>query len=252
MKDLYHRFNVCRSDADASLMIWTEMMLLLMFCNKCRLVNDYKTRFNLPPYKIRYEKLEQMWEHLLIKHGLSIPRSPKDLQDAKRSFTDLLRERKDECFSPLRYILHNGKTTDVTNIFNYLRESLPLMKTHTEALSYFYKKMPHGEKPIYLYHAILYLLHLERLDAKEEIPVIDGILSELKPGDIVAMAEEHDRSKVGFLDDVFDKHTNKNSGKTSLDFALEGAKVANEDIRFLNPLYRKFYIDFDQVASGCH
>jgi len=250
MRTLYNKWTSKRANVAEATIIWVEMFRLLVLSRKCRVVSDYKTRFNLPPYKIKIEKLEPMWRQLLLQHRINVRPSPKDVPHAKRDLVQLMKKKEDEAFDDLRYILTYGNNKDIDHIFDAIIEAIPLIKKQVQALAFFWKKMTHAEKPIYLYHALLLALKFDEFDTTEHLNLLTSP-GELTLEFIIAKTVEH--GEKDFPDYVYDKHTTKNAdAKTSLDFATEGALVKDEEMKFLNPLYRSMYIDFKKIQTGVH
>jgi hypothetical protein len=108
------------------------------------------------------------------------------------------------------------------------------------ALEKFFKRMTHKEEPIYLYHAVLLLIRRNQIDWAAKAPIIDTPIA-----DVEKLYTDHiGGGKMEMDDYVLDLHTK--SGKRSNHglekFALEGAYVENENVRFLNQEYREMYI----------
>ena len=248
MKTLYDKWILHRANIARATVIWVEMFRLLVLSRKCRVVSDYKTRFNLPPYKIKVEKLEPMWRQLLLQHKINVCRPAKDVFQAKSLLVKLMKKKDDDTFEHLRYILTYGNNKDINQIFEAIIKEIPLIQKQVKALQFFWKKMTHAEKPIYIYHALLLALKFDEFDVTEHLNIL-ATPSDLTLDFILAKAVEHGEND--FPDYVYDKHTTKNAdGKTSLDFAIEGAFVIDEEIKFLNPLYRSMYIDFKKIQTG--
>ena len=121
--------------------------------------------------------------------------------------------------------------------YEFVRESIA-------ALEWFFKKMTHREKPIYLYHAILLLVRRHQIDWKAKSPSIDTPMAEVE-----SLYAHHLAGRKRPMDDyVLDLHTHrgKRSGNCLENFAMEGAYVENENIDFLRPEYREIYVMLKQ------
>lgn len=108
------------------------------------------------------------------------------------------------------------------------------------ALEFFFRKMGHREKPIYLYHAALLLIRRNEIDWKSEAPGIDTSRDHVE-----RLYREHlAGGKMPVDDYILDLHTH--GGKRADDcletFALEGAFIENENVDFLRPDYREIYV----------
>jgi hypothetical protein len=99
-------------------------------------------------------------------------------------------------------------------------------KKEIQILHFFYKKMTHKEKTLYLYHALLYFI----LDIKS---------SKMESSSLPKMSFDKDEKINIELDEfVYDKHTKSNK-KNNYDFALEGSWIFQEEI--IDPMYRIVY-----------
>ncbi|MFN2127473.1 MAG: hypothetical protein ACK2TU_06400, partial [Anaerolineales bacterium] len=108
------------------------------------------------------------------------------------------------------------------------------------ALEEFYKRMTHKEKPIYLYHAVLLIVRRKEIDWTSTPPAIDTNMT-----DINRLYSEHLKDGRMKIDDyIMDLHTRggKKVDNCLENFALEGARVKNENKKFLNKDYREIYI----------
>lgn len=249
MKALHDRWKNVRSDRALSCIVWVEMFTVLTNARKCRIVSDYKTRYNLPPYKMALDRLDALHGRLLSKYGVGDPEVT-----TLETFRSLLNQGADDCFVYVRNVLRNGKAKDLTMTLGIWTATLdairsPVLKDAARSLKAFHQMMSHAEKPIYLYHAILIALFQTRYN-----PQSDADLPSAATDDSAAMAEalanrtaQHDGA---FPEYVYDRHTTENvSKKNSLDFALEGAFVTDEDKRFLNETYRAMYVDFKRLQN---
>lgn len=123
----------------------------------------------------------------------------------------------------------------------------PLVTTSFDVLRTWMKEMTHGEKFIYGYQAILLVLFRDGL----------GDLTLPTPSSRITMDEVDNSYKAHILqevdltvpDYVVDKHTAAGRKKKAnvVDFAAEGAKVANKAMAFVNPDLEAMY-DLFKVA----
>jgi hypothetical protein len=101
-----------------------------------------------------------------------------------------------------------------------------------QSLRFFHKQMTHREQPIYLYHAVLLIVHAGACDtAIEDTGVgvdVEQLLSD-------------PRLTVELPDFCRDIHTGARD-KDRVTFAEEGALVVDEDRRFMNPVSRQMYV----------
>jgi hypothetical protein len=117
--------------------------------------------------------------------------------------------------------------------YEFIRETV-------SALEFFFKKMGHREKSIYLYHAILLLIRRHEIDWSAELPRIDT-----SKADVEKLYRNHLAGGIMPMDDyILDLHTHggKRGANCLENFALEGAYIKNENINFLCPDYREIYV----------
>ena len=118
------------------------------------------------------------------------------------------------------------------------------------ALQWFYERMNHREKPIYLYHAVLLMVRRNEIDWQLKVPAIDTPMDEVDN-----LYEDHLRNGRMEMDGyVMDLHTRKMKWSPGCleRFAREGAYVKNEDVRFVNPEYREIYLLLKQELDRYH
>ena len=155
-----------------------------------------------------------------------------------------LLKKNEDCFFYLRYLMSVPRKEvhlwkDLLSVF-----TVKEIKSQAEALHYFYTKMTHAEKPIYLYHAMLLCLHEKSFDVKDVIDRDNTITNEN-----VALIKTSVSTFNGKFDDyVYDMHTSGNRKKKDrITFATEGALIPNECTTYLNTMYRSMYIDFKKL-----
>ena len=108
----------------------------------------------------------------------------------------------------------------------------------TRALAFFYKTLKHKEHYLYLYHAMALIIY------EDQIRKIDQNIDELIHIDVEKVYEDHMKTESNIeLDSfVFDRHTGATTSRS--DFALEGARVANECQELYIDKYRQMYNEF--------
>ena len=117
------------------------------------------------------------------------------------------------------------------------------------ALHNFYRKMTHKEKPIYLLHAFLLIVRRNEIDWESVPPGVDTPID-----DIEKLYNDHVRNVKLKIDRfVMDMHTRggKRIANRLENFALEGAYVKNENVKFLNPDYRGVYVELKKELDRC-
>jgi hypothetical protein len=241
MLHLYKEWMACRTDIEKSTGVWVQMFTILCKSRKCRLISDYKSVYDLHPSP---DKNSVLYRTLLQECGLTevVHYDLKGVTDVKRIeeiVRKLLKAKDEKSFAVLGFIFPpaNGKTDHLWQMIANSCSS-GTCRIQIDALQYFYKKMTHAERPIYMYHAILICLKEKELDYS--VPHYRRDIEIVSVEDVRALAEAHDGVFDGY---VLDRHTNRNYGKkNSATFATEGAFVVDEDTRFLKPEYRDFYI----------
>jgi hypothetical protein len=216
-KELYNNWQQNRTKEKSKKYLF-QMYKLLVNSKKNRLISDLRTVYNLPEYYDKdFELLE--FKHKILHENFNIDclyNKPHDFE----KFKEKLENKNIDCFADLSYLLKDNK--NIKKIWKYL---LTKNNEQIEALYYFYRKMTHKEKYLYLYHSILLLIY-NPVNNKLEIPKINLKVKKQK-----------------FDDFVNDIHTG-NKDKTVVDFALEGAIVINEDKRFFIEKFRTMYVEF--------
>lgn len=206
------------------------MYNILIHSKKTRFISDIKSVFLLPFMDDKDISNEQIKHHndlinLYIK-GIQIV--DFDENTAKEEFTIGLHTKNlNQTFLALGSLLRKNsnlrkeRCRNVWKILNDISNNESMKMLH-----FFYKKMTHREKTIYLYHAIL--LHL----------------FDIKTNNISSYEEKMNFDSVKIPNNlqldyyVFDKHTLHHQ-KTNYHFALEGSWIFEEII--FNPIYRLIY-----------
>ena len=237
--------------ADRDPSVWLEMYTLLCRSRKCRLVSDAKTRWNLPPYKAKLPRLDQLHRVLLEKNGIPFCDDDREQSTAVADLGTALREHDwDGTFNVLRRLLRQahaprGMEKDIWGVIASAAEMrderlVPVVG----ALRYFHGKLKHAERPIYMYHAILLIRHAPSLDyaSQMDATVPESLEHWRRQGSRLTL-----KSFPGF---VIDRHTTLARGESSVVFAEVGAWIPNEDKRFLNEEHRRLYHAFKVLQEN--
>lgn len=265
--ELYQRWVESR-DGALSRKLLVDMYLYLTSQKMIRLISDLKSVFILPPY---YVKSRQMDDFRQIHRSIealypAVYANQTDVGDVDWDLTDFSANIR-PCIKGIVYNLEVGsdhafywisrlcdlEKEDGTSKYRYLqlvwsvlyhfidrhREN-ELVRDTISALEFFFKKMGHQEKPIYLYHAMLLLIRRFEIHWKSKNTGIDTPI-----GEVERLYRDHLAGGKMLMDDyILDLHTH--GGKRGDDclenFALEGAYIENENDAFLRREYREIYI----------
>jgi hypothetical protein len=257
MKSLHEEF--CRTRSHD---VWLRMYALLCQGRKCRVVSDVKTRWNLPPYKGSVARLDELHRKLLAENGISPVENPPGTIEA---FQARLSARSYEVFDVLRVLLRSDRPGPLEGLSEpRTRARCALEKSIWEAierecsavnealspvvsaLCYFYKKMHHAERPIYIYHAVLLVLNADALDYEAPSPDIASPNLNLETW----RKEGAGVTLESFPDFVIDRHTTLARNQSPVVFAEVGAWIPNEDKRFLNEEHRRLYHAFKVLQEN--
>lgn len=226
------------------------LYLLILEAEKCRLVSDYRTVFNLAPHYLpapHHDALVATHRAMLRAHAPALyALQYEQFVDgmsattlAARALEHALAGRDEALFWCGRLVEHRHAAQGTAALWDGLLAA-GFARPSIEALRFFSAQMTHRERPIYLYHALLLVTLRDRLD--------DARPSTLAPRvevDVDALYAAHAERPAPTLDAfVFDLHTGARSDEGRTIFALEGAHVENECTRFLVPAYRALYVDF--------
>jgi len=277
--ELYQQWLENRDDASSRKFL-VDMYMYLTSQKMIRLISDLKSVYLLPPDYVK----PKHWNNLTQIHGkiqkqypeiysgqtdvgalewnLGLDEYPVELQPCIKGIAYNLEKGSDHVFFWIRRLCDLEKKDGVTK-YSYVKIVWSLLyrfiDQHGEykfvretisALHEFYKKMGHREKPIYLYHAILLLVRRHEIDWCAEVPRIDTPVADVK-----RLYRDHLSSGKMPVDDyILDLHTHggKRSGNCLENFALEGAYIENENIKFLRPEYREIYIKLKQELDLYH
>jgi hypothetical protein len=241
MKSLYERFLSTRN-YNLIYVMYKE----LCRSGKCRLLSDLKATFNLRPYYLNdSEQLKEI--HKKIISGEEYPLS--DLyelsfteQETLKLIKQSLEERSYDAFVYVSYYMLKDYIAGRggPNLWKIVVNCASGEAEQTvNALKFFYTKMTHKEKPLYLYQAMLTIIHQDSLDFEpiqfEKVSLTDDF--------------EYPLTNGKFPEYVYDIHTG-NKKKGVLDFALEGAYIEDEDKTYKNDKWRKNYVRFKKLLEG--
>jgi hypothetical protein len=206
----------------------------------------------LLPVKFRkmYEEFEKGRNYEIIYKmyvELCLSRKCRLLSDLKAAYINKGKEIEElEIEDLLKLIEKNIKKYDVfIYISYYLNKEFSIQKlwkliikcTNAEnveiitSLKYFYTKMTHKEKKLYLFQSILTIINWDEL-RKEKESIEESVVS----------MEEFEEFSGNFPDYVYDMHTG-NKKKNRTDFVNEGAYIVNECTKYKNEEWRKMYIE---------
>lgn len=247
MRELYEKWTLNRKSNGVRKYL-VIMYKLLVDCKKMRLISDLKTVYNLPPYYLKdFVQLCELHKELLSTNSQLFERMQK-LSENKADFMDAFKQcivaQSEDAFFYLSKLIEKEKKDFCDAIWRIVQEHSP-QKSVTESLHFFFKKMTHKEKWIYLYHAILLIVNKNRIDFNSTID--DTIVSDDEVDCYYA-------KNLGFetvvLDNfVFDMHTRSVEANLKSKFALEGALVVDECKTFFNQDYRDLYINFKKMID---
>lgn len=215
-----------------------------------RAASDYKAIF-MTPY-IR-NTLIKMYPNIYQKHIPYIEEKNEDPKILGQKMIDLLREKNDSAFYMMAKILNLKKLSFKTygsshpayyvlSLIKVLSDELNLkFSVHVDILVKWLKGGIINSKVDYnlpIYHAMLMILKRDEMKMPE-INMEEVEIKNFLPNREVLKIPEY----------ALDKHTltGKRKGKTSIDFAVEGAFVENEDKELLNPNYREVYLESKNI-----
>lgn len=249
IKELYENWMKTRKTLESRKYL-IALYKLLINSEKLRLISDYKTVFNLPPYYINFKKQSSMHKELLQKHCSKLTINHKaTIENALTNLSKMLEDCKDEAFFWLSKLIANENKIHIKAIWEIVFKHSQNKKV-CEALHYFFYKMTHKEKWIYLYQAVLLILYKNRIDWTDDIDK-----KEIVPNkeEIQAYYDFNiARNKIEIDDFILDIHTGIKIKNGLFKFASEGALIIDENKQFLNEEYRKMYIDFKLMIDALH
>lgn len=244
-----------KRDADAGRDELVALYRRIVAAEKCRVVSDYRTVYNLAPHYLpddEHEALVALHQDMLRTQAPDLYRvnyaqgheamSADEL--ARRALTEARSGRDEALFWCGRLVERRDAARAIVALWEGLLAS-GFARESIAALRFFYGAMTHREKPIYLYHAVLLVALRDRLDATRPATEPRGAM------DVARLYVEHDAKPAPSLDGfVFDLHTGvrRDDGRTT--FALEGAHVEGESTRARVPAYRALYVEFKRRLDG--
>eukprot|EP01022_Parablepharisma_sp_SALTPOND_P005006 TRINITY_DN121465_c1_g1_i1.p1 TRINITY_DN121465_c1_g1~~TRINITY_DN121465_c1_g1_i1.p1 ORF type:complete len:705 (+),score=93.99 TRINITY_DN121465_c1_g1_i1:136-2115(+) len=265
LQELYQKITKFSLPKEKVWEIEKTMYYLLQSSRKCRLISDIRTVFNLPEYYLQnYEAIEKIHRMFLAQYPQinELVYNIKYEHATKKELLEMLRqslqERSMSAFSTVTHIFYGFKGNDrikhaariwdvVFNISNQYEDSI-------KALKYFFDKLKHKERFIYLYHAIL--LIVVQPDKTKDPKDMKKYWERENYTHFIEMSEkmskEHLHNPPIELDDfVYDIHTSSKAKPEGLvTFATEGTLVKDECKDYLDLEYRKLYVEFKQVLQN--
>jgi hypothetical protein len=228
VNQIYHYYNQYQIDKNIDNIL--IMYKILVDSEKTRYISDLKSVFLLPFINDENISLDEIKKHNEIIKKFCPELEIKNINSDITEFKNILKKKDfNQIFLELGNLLRNidNRKKNIQIIWKYLLE-ISENNTDIVKLKYFYHKMSHREKTIYLYHAILYYV----FDLKSDTQILSEKIN----------MNTNEKPIIDYY--VIDKHT-KNQSKNDYDFALEGAWIYREKID--NPIYRLIYIRKKQL-----
>jgi len=170
---LYTRWKETRTDP-AAVNNLIQIVLLLGNANKCRLISYLKSTFSLAPCYVKdVDTYSEFYDNrVLQKYGALDKRSSSSEYTLDTFKTHLTEKNTEKLFRCLGVLCK-----DVKGIKGLFRDIWKYILTISQepsivALHEIYRMMTHQETPIYLYHALLLILHADRLDWSVAVEVV--------------------------------------------------------------------------------
>ena len=249
MKEFYEKWSLSRTNEESRIYL-VNMYSLLFSSKKLRLISDIKTVFNLPPYYLKdYNQLGTLYLELLNQNSEIRDRFDKFPKNLKPfyEFEKCIKTNNENAFYWLSKLIDKENKTHLKSIWEVVTLYAP-RKDVNESLKYFFNKMTHKESWIYLYHAILLIIHSEKINFEESILIDSKIITK----DFVKNSYSKNlENKVIEIDDfIFDIHTGLKSANLKTKFAVEGSIIPSECKTFFNKQYRELYIKFKEIIDA--
>jgi hypothetical protein len=228
---------VCDNYDSRNLIQLVKLVVYLARSQKLRLISDYKTIFQLPPY---YWKESDRLKHQKIHNYISdiFP----FIQYRKTSWQKELANHNIHAFfyNLGQDMLSNGIHYVLNSLKNKLSES---RNSIIQCLVNNYKNISHKEKPIYLYQAALVSMNYGTMKQEIDISdITDDWILKIK-GEILA---GHKYEVDDFCRDI---HTKSGSKSSLQQFALEGAYVTNQNSKYYEWNSRLIYIIYKLLVD---
>jgi hypothetical protein len=270
---LYEKWIENRDNASSRKFL-VDMYLYLTSQKMIRLISDLKSVYLLPPDYVKPKHMNALMQiHGKIQNlfpgvysgqaevgevdwDSGLDEYPACLHPCLRGIAYNLENASDHAFYWIKK-LYNLEKEHKTPKYRYVRlvwsvlhrfidrhREYEFIRETVSALEFFFKKMGHREKPIYLYHAILLLIRRHYIDWSAELPRIDT-----SRADVERLYRNHLAGGIMPMDDyILDLHTRmgKRDDNCLENFALEGAYIENENVDFLRPDYREIYVMLKQ------
>jgi hypothetical protein len=247
MKELYENWMKTRKTLPSRNYL-IAMYKLLIDSEKLRIISDYKTVFNLPPYYIDFKKQSLLHKELLQKHDSKLIKDAKlNVHDTFEKVATLLENSNDEVFFWLSKLIENENKTHIKAIWELVTKYSP-NKGVCGALHYFFLKMTHKEKWIYLYHACLLIVNRNKIDWTCNLDLNEMIHQDEQNEKYYNF--NMNKNKIEIDDFILDIHTGQKISNGRLKFASEGALIINENKIFYNQVYRRMYVDFKLMIDN--
>jgi hypothetical protein len=201
---------------------------------KLRILSEYKTIYLLPPY---YWKSDSLKTKYINAHAELINLFPFMKATRITTWQQALHDKEVKTF--FYYLGQEMLDSDSDKVLSELKSMLPV-----SALTRFYSKMKHAEKPLYLYHAALLFM------LGKTVPQHSVLTNDIDQ----SFVDELDLSPYTVDDFCIDRHTGSGAGCSVTQFAMVGALVTNRDkIHFqwnMLLIYVLFKMIMDDLDSG--
>ena len=261
MKRLYdlweqERDSNLNNKKDANMLRYSlSMYRMLVNSNKCRLLSDLKTVYNLPPhYFNNKDKIDKCYERLLEEEfdeekelRFRSFKLNEDKEDVMETLRKYLSNRDEEgYFLCLSKILEMSSTRSVINLKKEIWETLISFSDHDrdlkdvlKSLKFFFYKMSHKETWLYLYHASLLVLK------RGSFLVTTGSCEIFSLAEVMQLVAHNKKTKLTMDTYIYDHHCSTRgivARGDKINFALEGVLMKREYRPYLNEESRRLYI----------
>jgi len=279
IKELYQSWGVNRGGPDSRKYL-VDMYRHLTSQEMIRIISDLHSVYLPPPSYVKpkhqddlliiHADIQRQYPQIYsgqaevgeVSWGPDMVRYPDRIQHCINGVISNLEKGSDHAFYWIKK-LRDFEKDDKSSKYRYMRNVWEILyrfiDQHREyefvrdtvsALEFFFKKMTHKERPIYLYHAVLLLIRRNEIDWGSIDPGIDTPIA-----DINKLYSDHRTGGQMRIDDyILDLHTHrgKRSDNCLEKFALEGAYVENENVKFLRQDYREIYLILKQELDRYH
>jgi hypothetical protein len=248
MKEYFDKWNLNRNN-EKSRTYLVNIYSLLFNSKKLRLISDLKTVFNLPPYYLKdYKELRKLHLELLNESKEIRERFDKFLENSTiiDEFEKCIKTKNEDAFYWLSKLIEEEDKSRVKSIWEIVSYYAP-HKNLNESLKFFFDKMNHKEYWIYLYHAILLIIHSKSINFDEPIPVNVPVTKEFVQ---IYYSKNLENIIIEIDDFIYDLHTGLKSSNLKTKFAIEGSIIPIECKTFFNKQYRALYIKFKEIIDA--